>query len=387
MELPKQYLNRASGIEHQRGSNWCTNHAVSSLLEAQFARVYGKIIPLSNSWGMMLSKKVDNRSDATGTNIEVLMDQVCKYGMCTEALYPTWEDADYNDNKFSATTSTMYEVAKQYKPDKRIEMDTTDIESIKNTIINNSGCVAIIKVYKEHLNPIQGCVVKPAKGSIPSGTHAVWICGYIEDMSKCINGITYKNWIIMQESYGTTRGNKGYLFVPYEAFTEKWTGLYSVDMYIKKIYTFKINQKMLYFKFHDNNQVDFPYTMIQLNIGSRMVKIDEATKQIDYPAIIEQDTTLVPFRFLCETLGYTVRYSAVDKVITAYSKLHNQLITMIVGSNEIKSSQGGREIQVKTLIPVKVVEGYTLIPLRAFAELTGAKVDYIQETKVIVVRA
>ncbi len=32
MSLPKQYLNQASGIEHQRGSNWCTNHAVSSLL-------------------------------------------------------------------------------------------------------------------------------------------------------------------------------------------------------------------------------------------------------------------------------------------------------------------------------------------------------------------
>ena len=107
---------------------------------------------------------------------------------------------------------------------------------------------------------------------------------------------------------------------------------------------------------------------------------------MDYPATVEQGTTLVPFRFLCETLGYTVRYSSLDKVITAYSKMHNQLITMQVGSNVIKSEQGGKVTQVKIPVPVKVVSGYTLIPLRAFAELTGAKVDYNEETKRITVR-
>ena len=40
----------------------------------------------------------------------------------------------------------------------------------------------------------------------------------------------------------------------------------------------------------------------------------------------------------------------------------------------------------KTPVPVKVVSGYTLIPLRAFAELTGAKVDYNAVNKRITVR-
>ncbi|MBU3811243.1 MAG: copper amine oxidase N-terminal domain-containing protein [Candidatus Niameybacter stercoravium] len=43
-------------------------------------------------------------------------------------------------------------------------------------------------------------------------------------------------------------------------------------------------------------------------------------------------------------------------------------------------------MHVKTPIPVKIVSGYTLIPLRAFAELTGAKVDYNAEDKRITVR-
>ena len=387
MSLPKQYLNQASGIEHQRGSNWCTNHAVSSLLEAQFARVYESITPLSNSWAMMLSKKVDGRPDATGTPLEKLMDQVCQYGMCTEALYPTWEDKDYNDNKFLPTTDAMYEEAKKFKPKKRIEIKTTDIEGIKHHIVENGGCVAIVKLYKEHTFPIQGCVVKPAKGSEPDGLHAIWICGYIEDRPKTINGVTYKNWFIMQESYGTTRGYKGYLFVPYEAFTEKWTGLYSVDTYIKSVHTFELDSNLIkYPHFHDKNQVDFPCTTIELKVGSKNVQVNKVEQVIDYPATVEQGTTLVPFRFLCETLGYTVRYSSLDKVITAYSKMHNQLIAMQVGSNVIKSEQGGKVTQVKIPVPVKVVSGYTLIPLRAFAELTGAKVEYNETNKLITVR-
>ena len=66
--------------------------------------------------------------------------------------------------------------------------------------------------------------------------------------------------------------------------------------------------------------------------------------------------------------------------------MHNQLITMQVGSNMIKSEQGSKVTHVKTPIPVKVISGYTLIPLRAFAELTGAKVDYNAGDKRITVR-
>lgn len=384
--MSKQYLNKASSIEHQRGSNWCTNHAVSSLLEAQFARVYGAVTPLSNAWGMMLSKKVDGRPDATGTPIEKLMDEVCEYGMCSEELYPTWEDSNYNDNMFLPTTSAMYDKAKQYKPRKRVDLNSKNIETIKYNITNNGGCVVIVRLYSEHLNPIQGCVIKPAKGTQPKGLHAIWLCGYVEDMPKSINGITYRNWFVMQESYGLTRGYKGYLFVPYEAFTESWTGLYSVDTYIKSIHTFEIDMNTEYSNFHDGNEIDFPYTTIGLKLGSTEVKINEIMKYIDYPAIVEKGTTLVPFRFLCETLGYAVSYSSTDKVITAYSKMRNQLITMQVGSNSIKSSQGGKNTEVNASVPVKVISGYTLIPLRAFAELTGASVQYYEKDKTIMIR-
>lgn len=386
MSLAKQYLNKASGIEHQKGSNWCTNHAVSSLLESQFYRVYGNITTLSNSWGMMLSKKVDGRPDATGTPIEKLMDEVCMYGMCTEELYPTWEDSNYNDNKFLPTTKAMYEVAKKYKPKKRIDIAVDDIDTIKKNVLYNGGCVLIIRVYNEHLYPIEGCVVKPKKGSQPNGLHAIWLCGFIENMTKCINGVTYKNWFVLQESYGVTRGHKGYLFVPYEAFTDKWTGYYSADTYIKSIHTFDVGMSYKYPNINDNNQVDFPCTTIELKVGSKNVQVNKIEKVIDYPVTVEQGTTLVPFRFLCEMLGYTVRYSSADKLITAYSKMHNQLITMQVGSHVIKSEQGGKVTNVKTPIPVKVVSGYTLIPLRAFAELTGAKVDYNAVDKRITVR-
>ena len=113
--------------------------------------------------------------------------------------------------------------------------------------------------------------------------------------------VTYKNWFIMQESYGTTRGYKGYLFVPYEAFTEKWTGLYSVDTYIKSLHAFELDSNLIkYAHFHDKNRVDFPCTTIELKVGSKNVQVNKVEQVMDYPATVEQGTTLVPFRFLCE---------------------------------------------------------------------------------------
>ncbi|MDU6361858.1 MAG: copper amine oxidase N-terminal domain-containing protein, partial [Clostridiales bacterium] len=157
--------------------------------------------------------------------------------------------------------------------------------------------------------------------------------------------------------------------------------------YIKSVHAFELDSNLIkYPHFHDKNRVDFPCTTIELKVGSKNVQVNKVEQVMDYPATVEQGTTLVPFRFLCETLEYTVRYSSLDKVITAYSKMHNQLITMQVGSNMIKSEQGSKVTHVKTPIPVKVISGYTLIPLRAFAELTGAKVDYNEATKRITVR-
>ncbi|MBU3811242.1 MAG: copper amine oxidase N-terminal domain-containing protein [Candidatus Niameybacter stercoravium] len=108
--------------------------------------------------------------------------------------------------------------------------------------------------------------------------------------------------------------------------------------YIKSLHTFELDSKLIkYLNFHNSNRIEFPCTTIELKVGSKNVQVNKVEKVIDYPATVERGTTLVPFRFLCETLGYTVRYSSLDKVITAYSKMHNQLITMQVGSNVIKS--------------------------------------------------
>ena len=228
---------------------------------------------------------------------------------------------------------------------------------------------------------------KPKKGSEPNGQHALWLCGYIEDVPKVIKGITYKNWFIMQESYGITRGYKGYLFVPYEAFTDgDWHGFYSNDQYIKSLHTFEINANIKYSSFHAYNKVDFPYKNIELTIGSKAVKVDEKAELLIYPAIVEQGTTLVPFRFLCEALGYSVSYYAKEQCITAFSQIYNQLITMYVGNKRIKSQCKGIEKMVESLVEPKVIDGVTLIPLRVFAELTGAVVDYYKETKKIIIR-
>ena len=58
---------------------------------------------------------------------------------------------------------------------------------------------------------------------------------------------------------------------------------------------------------------------------------------------------------------------------------------MTVGSKVIKSSKCGKEATITSSVPVKVVQGNTLIPLRAFSELTEAVVEYLPKDKKIII--
>ena len=378
--LPTQYINFSSGIEHQLNSNWCTNHAVSSLLEAQSAMKYNEIVELSNSWGMMLSKKVDKKPYATATPLDVLMKEVSKFGMCTELLYPTWHDENYNDNIFLDINTNMLDIAMKYRPEEVVKIDTKDIQSIKESIVFNGGCVLTVSLYNEHNMNYNGFIDKPKKGSEPKGVHAIYLCGYIEGLEQTINGKTYEDWFVLQESYGKNRGFDGYLFVPYEAFSEAWTGLYTVDKYIRECYTFK-NENYKYQDYHKNNKINFPRNKVVLDLSKNCMYVN-GKKEKCFVKVLSGNT-LVPFKQLCNALGYSVRYDSENKSIYAYNKNRNQNITMKVGSNIIKSQQSGITHEIISNTNVQIIDGYTMIPLRSFCDITKSKTYYNSSNKTI----
>ncbi len=114
------------------------------------------------------------------------------------------------------------------------------------------------------------------------------------------------------------------------------------------------------------------------------------------PQIIEE-RTLVPFRTIFEALGYEVDWTQDTQTVTGVKG--DMTLTMVIGSNEatLKTKDTSVNIgsgeadtfleKVVTLdVPPQIVDGRTLVPVRAVGEMSGYNVDWnADERKVLIV--
>ena len=378
----RRYFNKTSGVEHQRNSNWCVNHAVSSLLEAHFYRKYGTIEPLSNSWLMMLCKRnnADRYPGQTGTKEDIALDMACKYGCATEKDYPTWEDDDVDDNKFITPTKSTWDNALKYKPNKKIKLDK--LEDILDAIDNNGGVVFKVKLYSEHINVgSNGFMMQPKKGSQPNGSHEIYCGAYDLDLEKFMNGRMEKGFLYLYESYGETRGFKGYVLVPIRYYTENVTGLYSNDKYFQTCYTVESKDSFKYQRICDKLVPPIPKNEIVMTVGSNKATHNGIVKTITPPQVYNSRTYL-GVRSVGELLDCAVRWYPDTKKVTIYSKALQMNIEMNIGSKKCiitDTINGTREIELlsEPICP----NGSTLLPVRDIGTLFRMNTNYDSKTK------
>jgi phosphate transport system substrate-binding protein len=105
------------------------------------------------------------------------------------------------------------------------------------------------------------------------------------------------------------------------------------------------------------------------------LKIDGVVTKPTVDPIIENGATLVPLRFVAETLGATVGYDSATRKVSVETAAYNIVFTIGSTSFTVNGS-------AKTLLAApQIVESSTMVPLRAISEAIGAKVDYIAATR------
>lgn len=117
-------------------------------------------------------------------------------------------------------------------------------------------------------------------------------------------------------------------------------------------------------------------TSIELLINSpnaivreKLVKIDEKDDKV-VPFIAEGDRTLVPVRFISESLGIDVSFDDATREITLAG--NGYVVKMTLDSAEYTVNGMKKTLDV----PAKSYNGRTMIPLRAMAEAIGKKVHW-----------
>lgn len=115
------------------------------------------------------------------------------------------------------------------------------------------------------------------------------------------------------------------------------------------------------------------------SVEAREVRIllDGNLVETDVAPIIEQDRTLVPIRFISESMGYDVKWNQEAKEVTISG---DKIIRLTVNKPAIQVA--GETIPLD--VAPKLVQDRTMVPLRAISEAFGLFVDWDHENYTVV---
>lgn len=121
------------------------------------------------------------------------------------------------------------------------------------------------------------------------------------------------------------------------------------------------------------------YKHVELFVGDREAEVNHETTMMPQPAYAKGGRTLVPFRFLGESLGATIAWDA-----------NKQQAKLTMGDNQVTVTVGSQAAYVNnkpvTLdVPAEISNGSLFVPLRFMSESLGAAVDYDSDLELITV--
>lgn len=109
---------------------------------------------------------------------------------------------------------------------------------------------------------------------------------------------------------------------------------------------------------------------IQLTIGSTTATVNEKAVPIDVPPVLISGRTLVPVRFIAESMGAKVDWQG-----------ETQTVKITLEGNEISLVIGEAKPEAGLEVPAIIINGRTLVPLRYVSESFGAEVKWLPETE------
>ena len=129
------------------------------------------------------------------------------------------------------------------------------------------------------------------------------------------------------------------------------------------------------------------FTVFTLAIANSAFAIDIYYKDklvpTDTSPVIEDGRTLVPISSIAESMGAKVKWEKETK--TAVIEQESVKLELVLGSKEVSITKDGKKSQLVLDVPAKVIDGRTMVPIRAISEIFGSKVVWDKETSSILI--
>ncbi len=122
-------------------------------------------------------------------------------------------------------------------------------------------------------------------------------------------------------------------------------------------------------------------TIIMLQINNKTMFVDDAQVELDVPAQLINDRTMVPMRAIFEALNATVDWD--NDTETATAERAGIVIKIAINNNTMYVGENAVELDV----PAQLVEDRTLVPVRAISEAFGCAVTWDEATETVIIKA
>lgn len=165
---------------------------------------------------------------------------------------------------------------------------------------------------------------------------------------------------------GSMLDENGNVVLQYDDTIREYYGYY--DEY-DDLFLYKLNGKTGIFTIKQKTQKD----------DAVSVYCDGDLIEFDQPPIIESDRVLVPMRAIFESLGAQVSWDADTQTIIALKD--DTTMVLQIDSNILTKNNENIVLDV----PPRLVNGRTLVPVRAVAEGLNALVEWSEETRTVTV--
>ena len=154
--------------------------------------------------------QVDN-CDAGGM-IRIGLGILAKMGVCPESDDPyTDQSCDLAQPQQAVQDAQQFTIQAYHR--------ITTLSGLKQALAGGNGCVLGVMVYESFESPAAqqtGHIPMPQPGEQVLGGHALFCCGYQDDPQYAGGG-----YLIVKNSWGTSFGDQGYIYVPYAYVTPK----------------------------------------------------------------------------------------------------------------------------------------------------------------------
>lgn len=127
-----------------------------------------------------------------------------------------------------------------------------------------------------------------------------------------------------------------------------------------------------------------PRVKIELTIGKVEAKVNDYIKILDYPPFILNNRTMVPLRFISESIGAVVEWDSVVRIVTITIEDGSGIKKVLkLSPDSMVASLNGEPYEMDT--PPVIRNGRVYVPIRFILEAFGAKVEWIKsERKVLI---